>query len=99
MARPPDTAYFDVAPDWVCEIVSPSTASLDRAKKVRIYAAAGVTYAWLVDPVAQTLEVLHLEGGRWTILATHACDEIVRADPFAEVDIDLQALWLDAPEG
>jgi Uma2 family endonuclease len=88
MPRLPETAYFTLAPDWVCEILSPSTASLDRAKKLAIY-------AWLIDPTARTLEVFGLIGGRWTILATHAGAEVVRADPFAEVELDLKALWED----
>jgi Uma2 family endonuclease len=95
MARMPDTAYFPLAPDWVCEILSPSTASLDRGRKLRIYAREQVAHAWLIDPIARTLEVLQLEGARWTILCTHAGDETVRAEPFAEVEVDLRTLWTD----
>jgi Uma2 family endonuclease len=89
----PETAYFPLAPDWVCEILSPSTASLDRVKKLAIYAREQVGHAWLIDPDARTLEVLRLEAGRWTILATHAGSEIVRAGPFADVELELAALW------
>jgi Uma2 family endonuclease len=99
MPQLPDTAYFTVAPDWVCEIISPSTASLDRVKKLRIYANTEVAYAWLVDPIARTLEVLRLENDHWIILATHAADEVVRAEPFVEIDLDLQGLWVEAPRG
>ena len=91
----PDEAYFSLAPDWLCEVLSPSTASLDRAKKLRIYAQHRVSHAWLVDPGPRTLEVLRLEGGRWTILATHVGDEVVRAEPFAEIEVELSALWGD----
>jgi Uma2 family endonuclease len=86
-------AYFTLAPDWVCEILSPSTASLDRVQKLAIYAREQVAHAWLIDPLARTLEVLRLENSRWTILATHAGTEVVRAEPFTEVAIELQALW------
>jgi Uma2 family endonuclease len=79
----------------VCEILSPSTASLDRVKKMTIYAREGVAHAWLIDPDACTLEVLRLDAGRWTILATHAGNEVVRADPFAEIDLELASLWAD----
>ena len=96
MPRLPDTAYFPLAPDWICEIISPSSASLDRVKKLAIYAREGVAHAWLVDPIARTLEVLRLENGRWTILATHAGNEIVRAEPFADIDLELGSLWADA---
>jgi Uma2 family endonuclease len=93
MRRLPETAYFPVAPDWVCEVLSPSTAMLDRAKKLAIYAREGVGHAWLVDPDAGTLEVLRLENGRWTILATHCGSEVVRAEPFADTELHLAALW------
>jgi Uma2 family endonuclease len=91
----PDTAYFPLAPDWVCEILSPSTASLDRAKKLACYAREHVAHAWLIDPLARTLEVLRLDAGRWTILATHSGADVVRAEPFAEIDLELGALWAD----
>jgi Uma2 family endonuclease len=98
MPRLPDTAYFPLAPDWVCEVLSPSTASLDRVKKLTIYAREQVAHAWLIDPVARTLEVLRLAAGRWTILAAHTGSDVVRADPFAEIELELQALWADTEE-
>ena len=96
MPRLPDTAYCALAPDWVCEILSPSTASLDRVKKLTIYAREQVAHAWLIDPLARTLEVLRLEAGRWTILATHSGADVVRAEPFTEIELELGALWADA---
>lgn len=95
MAKVPDTAYFTVAPDWVCEVLSPSTTRLDRTKKLAIYARTGVPHAWLVDPLAQTLEVLRLESGCWAIHATHAGPEVVRAEPFADVELPLASLWAE----
>ena len=95
LPRLPDAAYFSVFPDWVCEVLSPSTASLDRVKKLAIYAREQVGHAWLVDPAARTLEVLRLEAGRWTILATHAGADVVRAEPFADIDMELASLWAD----
>jgi len=91
----PTADYFSDAPDWVCEVLTPETVALDRAKKLAIYAREGVRHAWLIDPDAGTLEVLRLENRRWTILATHAGAEVVRAEPFTEIDIELQALWAD----
>jgi Uma2 family endonuclease len=96
LPRVPDAAYCTVAPDWVCEILSPSTASLDRAKKLRIYADEQVEHAWLADPAARTLEVLHQDAGRWVIVAVQAGDQVVRAAPFTEIDLSLSSLW---PEG
>lgn len=93
--RFPTADYFSDAPDWVCEILSPSTSSLDRVQKLGIYAREQVAHAWLIDPLARTLEVLRLETGRWTILSAHLGAEVVRAEPFGEIDLDLSALWAD----
>ena len=95
MARLPDKAYFILAPDWICEILSPSTARLDRDKKLRIYAAAGVTHAWLLDPVARTLEVMRRVDANWSVIATHSGGHTVHAEPFEAVDLRLGWLWDD----
>jgi Uma2 family endonuclease len=87
--------YFTLAPDWLCEVLSPSTSKLDRARKLPIYARAEVRHVWLVDPLARTLEVLRLESGRWSILGTHADDARVRAEPFDAIELELGALWAD----
>jgi len=93
----PETAFFPVAPDWICEILSPSTAMIDRTMKLRIYAREHVAHAWLIDPLAETLEVFRLENGRWSLLAVHAGDEVVRAEPFGEIDLELALLWSEPP--
>ena len=93
MPRLPETAYFALAPDWVCEVLSPSTVQLDRAKKLRIYAEYGVRHAWLADPLARTLEVLRLEGGHWRLVGTHAGTVTVHAEPFGAIELELGALW------
>lgn len=93
LRRVPDEAYFSLAPDWICEVLSPATYRLDRVKKPRIYAREGVAHAWLVHPGERTLEVLRLESGRWVIVGTFGGDAIVRAEPFEEVAIDLLPLW------
>ena len=93
MPELPDVAAFELAPDWVCEVVSPSTQAIDRADKLPIYAAAGVAHAWLVDPIAQTLEVFKLDAGRWVLLGTHRGDACVRAEPFDAIELELAALW------
>jgi Uma2 family endonuclease len=95
MPHRPETAYFPLAPDWICEVLSPSTASLDRAKKLGIYARERVAHAWLIDPLARTLEMLRLEGEHWLLIGTHAGSEVVRAEPFAEIDLELRLLWDD----
>ena len=93
MPRLPSTAFFTVAPDWVCEILSPSTERLDRDKKLRVYQRAGVQYAWLIDPIARTLEVLGVTATTWTPLARHREAEVVHAAPFEAVALELGMLW------
>jgi len=95
----PEEAYFVVAPDWVCEVISPGTAAIDRVKKLAIYARQHVSHAWLVDPLARTVEVLKLDGGHWTILSTWAGFATVRAQPFEAIDLDLSLLWEDEGAG
>jgi Uma2 family endonuclease len=92
----PELAYFSLPPDWICEVVSPSTVAMDRVTKLSIYARERVSYAWLVDPLAHTLEVLRLDDGRWTILSTWSGLVTVRAQPFEAIDLDLSLLWEDA---
>ncbi len=59
----PETAWIDVAPDWVCEIISPSTARYDRGEKREIYAREGVKHLWHVDPIDRLLEAFELQNG------------------------------------
>jgi Uma2 family endonuclease len=91
----PDAPFLTLAPDWVCEVVSPSTERIDRVKKLPLYAREGVRCAWLVNPKTRTLEVFRNEGTRWVLLASHADDAQVRAEPFDAVELDLLALWGD----
>ncbi|HCF57461.1 MAG TPA: hypothetical protein DFS52_05650 [Myxococcales bacterium] len=91
----PDSPAFDLAPDWVCEVVSPSTSAIDRAVKSKIYARERVRHLWLLDPRARTLEVMRLEEGRWVVVAVHAGDEVVRAEPFEAIELELAALWTE----
>ncbi len=94
----PDVPFFELAPDWVCEVLSPGTARLDRTRKLPIYAREHVGHAWLVDPAMRTLEVFRLQGSQWLLVATHADDEKVRAEPFEAVEIALATLWIQAAD-
>lgn len=89
----PDTAWFDMAPDWVCEVLSPGTARIDRAEKMPIYADAGVDHLWLIDPDLRTLEVFERRESNWLLLAVFENDDRVTAPPFAAIVIELDALW------
>lgn len=89
----PDDPFLRVAPNWVLEVLSPSTEALDRSQKMPIYAMQGVTHAWLVNPAEQTLEVFRLDGPTYRLLATHAHDAVVRAEPFEALELHLSELW------
>ena len=93
----PDAAYLTLAPDWACEVISPSTERIDRSRKMRIYAREGVQQLWLLDPLVRTLEVLWLENARWVVIATHGDRDIVRVEPFDAIEIGLSTLWPDSP--
>ena len=91
----PNVAAFTQAPDWACEVVSPTTAGVDRVRKMRIYARESVGHLWLVEPLARTLEVYRLENGRWVVASTHGGSERVRAEPFEAVELELTRWWLE----
>lgn len=93
MPELPDTAWFELAPDWVCEILSPSTARTDRVLKMPLYAREGVKHLWLVDPDLRTLEVYQLDGGHWVLLQTLKDDDPVRQPPFDATEFPLDSLW------
>jgi Uma2 family endonuclease len=90
----PNDAFLTLAPDWLCEVVSPSTARLDRAGKLPIYAREGIAHVWIVDPLARTLEAYRLESGGWLLVATHQGVALVRCEPFDAVELDLARWWL-----
>lgn len=89
----PNVAYFELVPDWVCEVASPSTMRLDRVKKLHVYAREGVGHVWLVDPLAQTLECYRLENGGWFVAGTFGGNDKVRVEPFEALEIDLERWW------
>jgi Uma2 family endonuclease len=94
----PDTPYFTLPPDWVCEVLSPSTENWDRGPKRRIYAKAGIGHLWLVDPRAKFIEAFGLANGSWLLLGTVSENEAVALPPFEAVSFPLSALWpLDPP--
>lgn len=93
LAAVPDAAFMTVAPQWACEILSPSTERIDRRHKLRIYAREGVDHLWLVNPRLRTLEVLRLEGQFWLLTGTYGGDEAVHAEPFEAVALPLARIW------
>jgi len=91
----PDEPWFELAPNWICETLSPATARIDRTRKLALYAREGVSHAWLIDPPARMLEVLELDRGRWVIASSHGGNDVVRAAPFAAIELELARLWVD----
>lgn len=89
----PDTDYFETVPDWVCEVLSPSTASKDRKIKMPIYAHYGVAYAWLVDPKVRTLEAFASQSGIWAEIGRFSGTASASIAPFEQIEIDLKTLW------
>ncbi len=99
----PEVAAFELAPDWICEMVSPKTGRLDRVRKLPVYAEHKVRHAWLIDPIQRTLEVLRLHDDGWVVISVFGGDEAVRAEPFDAIELRLGALWISPtppdPEG
>ncbi len=93
----PDVAWFSLAPDWVCEVLSPSTALLDRTRKQDIYREHGVAWLWFVDPAAQTIEVLNRGEQGWMVAGTFGGAGEARVPPFDAVALDIGALWDISP--
>lgn len=89
----PDAPHLELAPDWVCEIVSPSTERIDRGLKLGVYARETVPHVWLINPESRTLEVLRLQKQEWVIASVHTESDAVRAEPFDAVELDLGGLW------
>lgn len=97
MPELPVTAAFELAPDWVCEVLSPSTRRRDRMIKLPAYAHEGVSWAWLVDPIDRSVEVYRLEGASWVVVGTWGeggVDEAAaRIPPFETLEMDLSRWW------
>ena len=91
----PTVPWFELAPDWVCEILSPSTRRIDLTDKRRLYAVAGIAGLWLIDPVDRTLEAFALGPGGWTLIAALKNDDEARVPPFDAIGFPLSVLWPD----
>ena len=93
MPELPHVAAIELGPDWCCEVLSKSTAAIDRGEKLPIYARERVAYVWLVDPIVKTLEALRLDEATYRIVATYHDDAKVRVEPFDAIELDLTILW------
>ncbi len=95
LPRIPRDQRFEVAPDWVCEVLSPATAKSDRVVKMPVYAQYAVAHLWLLDPLARTLEAFALNEGKWTVVGLFKDQDEVRVAPFDEIRLPLADLWVD----
>ena len=93
MPELPDTAYFTLAPDWACEMLSASTRRFDLLEKRPVYAREGVRHLWLVDPADRTLEAFELHEGQWLLIASAKDDDPVSIRPFDAITFSLGDLW------
>jgi len=93
MPQLPDEPYLTICPNWVCEVLSPSTGVKDRAKKMPLYLRWGVQHLWLVDPGLRTLEIFRAERERWMVIGTWSEDARLRAEPFDAIELQLELLW------
>jgi Uma2 family endonuclease len=91
----PDEVGIAVAPDWVCEVLSPSTRTYDLTEKRAIYGEHGVGWLWFIDPSSKTLEAFALKDGAWTLIVALHDDAEVRVAPFEAATFALSALWSD----
>lgn len=88
-----ENAFIEVAPDWICEFLSPSTEKYDKGAKRRIYATYGVPHLWHVDPRARMLEVFFLQEKNWLLTHTFVDQDEVCAPPFEALTFKLGLLW------
>ena len=93
MEELPDTAYFTLAPNWACEVLSASTRRLDLHEKRPVYAREGVGHLWLVDPADRTLEAFELREGQWVLIASAKDDDPISIRPFDAITFSLGDLW------
>lgn len=91
----PDAPWFDLAPDWVCEVLSPGTRRTDLTDKRDIYGVSGIGHLWFVDPRARMLEAFELRDGAWALVAALKDAAAVRVAPFEAIEFSLAALWPD----
>lgn len=90
-----DVPFFTLAPDWLCEVVSPSTARYDRVQKLRIYARTGVETVWIVDPRARTIEVFVRDGEHWRMASASDGTAPIRVAPFEALALEPTRWWLE----
>ena len=90
-------SFSEVVPNWVCEVLSPTTRNFDLGRKSDIYAREGVSHLWIVDPKARTLQASELSAGKWFPISTLSDSDRVSVPPFEKLNFSLSRLWFDRP--
>jgi Uma2 family endonuclease len=98
LPRIPRDQRFEIAPDWICEVLSPNTAKHDRIVKMPLYARYGVAFLWLVDPLARTLEAYALQNGHWSVIGQFKDQDEAIVEPFAALTLALADLWVEVED-
>lgn len=93
MPSRPDSTYFDLVPDWVCEILSPSTRKFDLGTKREVYGKAGVAHLWFIEPAIQTITLYGLVGDKYALIGSAQENDMVALAPFLDTTLDLGKLW------
>jgi Uma2 family endonuclease len=91
---PEEDQPLRLAPDWVCEVLSPSNKTYDRSVKFPFYARMGIEWLWIVEPREHTVDVQRLVQGNWTASGKFSGADAARLEPFAAVEIPLGRLWV-----
>lgn len=86
-----------IRPDWVCEILSPSTARYDQVTKQRTFHRCGVGHYWIVDPEREVLVVQRWSTDGYLVVLTAGKGETVRAEPFEQAELVVGELFGDDP--
>jgi len=95
----PADLSITIVPDWVCEILSPTTRRHDQLVKRPLYARVGVQYLWFVDLDARTLAASRLVDGRWVEIGVFGQDDAIRAEPFEAIELSMADWWPREAEG
>lgn len=98
LRNPSDQRPISVAPDWVCEVLSPSTVAHDKITKRNLYARCGISHYWIVDVDARTLEAFELVEQRWVLLGTYGEGAQVRIPPFEPIELDVGRIFMPKTE-
>lgn len=95
LAQKPAGRVVTIAPDWVCEVLSPSNATIDRVEKLQTYFSAGVPHYWLVDPLEGSLEIFRRTDLAYALVQSAHRGQRLRPEPFDAMEFSVDELLGD----